>query len=83
MPDGVRMVGAGCFEKLLKVIGGLPCVTIEVALSNGNELLVKVVGLLVVDALTVAGSDCNSFGSPLWPPSCHLWCSSSRPCRLP
>jgi hypothetical protein len=67
MPNGVRMVGVGHFEKLLKVIGRLPHLTLEVTLSGSNELLIRVIGLLVA-SLIAAGSDCDSLGSPLCPP---------------
>jgi hypothetical protein len=61
------MVGAGYLKKLLEVIGGLSCLTLEIMLSNGDELLVRVVGLLVVVALVTASGDHDSSGSPLWP----------------
>jgi hypothetical protein len=67
VPNGVRMVGAGYLKKLLEVIGGLSCLTLEIMLSNGDELLVRVVGLLVVVALVTASGDHDSSGSPLWP----------------
>jgi hypothetical protein len=69
MPNGVCMVGASRFEKLLEVINGLPHLALEVRLSSGNELLVGVISLLVIAALIVAGSDCDSLESLLWPPS--------------
>jgi hypothetical protein len=68
MPNRVHMVGAGRFEKLLKVISGLPSLVLEVTFSGGNELLIGVVGLLVFAALVTAGGDCDSLGSLLWPP---------------
>jgi hypothetical protein len=68
MSNGVCMVGASRFEKLLKVIGLMPRLALEVTLSNGNNLLVRVIGHLVVAALIIAGSHCDSLGSPLWPP---------------
>jgi hypothetical protein len=68
MPNRVHMVGAGRFEKLLKVIGGLPCLVLEVTFSSGNELLIGVIGLLVFATLVTAGGDCDSLGSLLWPP---------------
>jgi hypothetical protein len=62
------MVGAGRFVKLLKVIIGRTRLVLEVALSSGNKLLIRVIGLLVIAARIAAGSDCNLLGSSLWPP---------------
>jgi hypothetical protein len=53
--------------KLFKVISGLPCLVLEIMLSNGDMFLIEVVSLLVV-AFIVAGSDLDSLGSPLWHP---------------
>jgi hypothetical protein len=61
------MVGTGQFEKLLEVIDGLPRLMLEVTLSSGNELLIGVIGLLVIAALIIAGTNHNSLGSPLCP----------------
>jgi hypothetical protein len=36
----VLMIGAGCFEKLLEVIGGLPRLVLKIVLSSGNKLLI-------------------------------------------
>jgi hypothetical protein len=68
MPNRVCMVGAGHFEKLLEVIGRLPRLVLEIALSSGNELLVGVINLLVVAALVAAHCDRDSLGSMLWSP---------------
>jgi hypothetical protein len=68
MPNGVHMVGTGRFVKLLKVIIGRTRLVLEVALSSGNKLLIRVIGLLVIAARIAAGSDCNLLGSSLWPP---------------
>jgi hypothetical protein len=62
------MIGAGCLKKLLEVIGGLSRLALEVALSNGVELLVGVIGVLVIVDLTTALT-----------PSCCLWHSYLRP----
>jgi hypothetical protein len=62
------MVGAGRLEKLLEVIGRLPCLSLEVVLGGGNELLIGVVSLLVVVTLIIASSNCDPLGSLLWPP---------------
>jgi hypothetical protein len=83
VPNVICMVGAGCLEKLLKAIGGLLCLTLEIVLSNGSMLPVGVTGLLVVVILVTASGDHDSSGSLLWPLSCHLWCPSWRLCRPP
>jgi hypothetical protein len=71
------------------VIGWLLCLALEVTLRSGNELLVRIVGLLVIIALIVAGSDYDPLGLPLWPPlvafsaplcafaGCLEWCPST------
>jgi hypothetical protein len=59
---------ARLFEKLLEVIGGLPCLMLEIALSSSNELIVGVVNLCVISTLMATGSDHDLLGSPLWPP---------------
>jgi hypothetical protein len=59
------MVGAGCLEKLLEVIGRLPHQALEVVLNNGDVFLIRVAGHLVVVALIAAGSDHNSLDSLL------------------
>jgi hypothetical protein len=83
------MIGAGRLEKLLEVIYRLSRLVLEVMLDGGNELIVGIVSLLVIVALVAAGSDCDSLGSPLWPPlvafrallcslaSCLEWRSST------
>jgi hypothetical protein len=53
--------------KLFKVISGLPCLALEIMLSNGDMFLIGVVSLLVV-AFIIAGSDLDSLGSLLWHP---------------
>jgi hypothetical protein len=58
-------IGAGCLEKLLKVIDRLPRPTLEVTLGSGDELLAGVFDLFVVVVLIVASSYCDSLGSPL------------------
>jgi hypothetical protein len=71
------------------VIGWLLCLALEVTLRSGNELLVRIVGLLVIIALIIAGSDYDPLGLPLWPPlvafsaplcafvGCLEWCPST------
>jgi hypothetical protein len=68
MPNGVCMIGVGCLKKVLNVVGRLPRLALEVMLSSGNELLVGVIVLVVNVARVIAGSDCESLGSSLWPP---------------
>jgi hypothetical protein len=36
MPNGVRTIGAGCLEKLFKVISRLSRLALEVTLSRSN-----------------------------------------------
>jgi hypothetical protein len=61
------MVRAGRLTKLLKVVGRLPCLVLEVTLCGGNALLVGIISLLIVVTLIAAGSDCGPLGSSLWP----------------
>jgi hypothetical protein len=51
MLSGVRMIGIGCLEKLLKVISILPRLALEVT-------------LLVIMPLITAGGDRDSLGPP-------------------
>jgi hypothetical protein len=62
------MIGAGCLEKIVEVIGGLPRLALDVTLNSCGDLLIGVIGLLVVIALIAAGSDRDLFGSLLGPP---------------
>jgi hypothetical protein len=48
VPNRVCMIGAGCLEKVLDVISGLPRLALEVVLNSGNELLIGVTDLLVI-----------------------------------
>jgi hypothetical protein len=61
------MVGTGCLEKLLKVIGRLSRLAFEVALGGGDEILVEIIGILVVVALVTVGSDRDPLGHRLGP----------------
>jgi hypothetical protein len=65
MSDRVRVVGTGHLEKLLEVIGRLSCLAFEVTLDNGDELLIRIIGLLVIIALVTTGSDHDPLGAPL------------------
>jgi hypothetical protein len=65
MPNGVYIVGAGRFEKLLDVIGGLTRLVLKVTLNSGDEFLIGVVDLFVVAALIAAGSNRDLLGSLL------------------
>jgi hypothetical protein len=53
VPNGVHMVAAGHLENLLEVIGRWLHLALEVMLSGGNELPVRIVCLVVV--LTLVG----------------------------
>jgi hypothetical protein len=60
------MVVVGHLEELLKVIGRLSCLVLEVPFNGGNDLLVEIIGLLVIVTLVAAGCNCDLLGSPLW-----------------
>jgi hypothetical protein len=68
VPDIVRMIWVGCFEKLLKVICRLPCLAFEIMLDSGDELLVGVTDVLIVITFIAVGGDRDSLGPPLRPP---------------
>jgi hypothetical protein len=68
MPNGVWMVGAGHLEKLLKVIDRLLHLALEVPLINGNEVLIRIIDLLVIVTLIIASCNRGPLGLPLWPP---------------
>jgi hypothetical protein len=72
VPNGVYMVRSGCFEKLLKVIGRLSHLVLDVMLGGGNKFLVKIVSLLVIVTHVAVGSDYDMLGSPLCPLSLPL-----------
>jgi hypothetical protein len=55
-------------RQALKMISELPHLVLEVTLSNGDELLIEVISLLVVVTLIVASSDRDSLGLLFWPP---------------
>jgi hypothetical protein len=83
------MIGTGCLGKLLKVISWLPHLVLEVTLSSGDELLIRVIGLLVIVTLVAACSDHDLLEPPFWPPliafgaplcalaGCLEWCPST------
>jgi hypothetical protein len=62
------MVGAGRLEKLLKVIGRLPRLALEVTVGRGDMFFIGVISFLVVVALITTSSNCDLLGAPLWPP---------------
>jgi hypothetical protein len=64
----VLQVGTCLLKKLLEVIGHLLCLAFEVVHGGSDDLLIRIIRLLVVVALVTAGSDCNPLGSPLGPP---------------
>jgi hypothetical protein len=68
VPDEVHMVWAGSFRKHLEVISRLSPLVLEVVFSDGNELLIGIINLLLIVALVTAGSDYDLLGSPLWSP---------------
>jgi hypothetical protein len=45
MPDRVCMVWASHLEKLLEVVGGLPCLALEITLGGNDMFLIRVVSL--------------------------------------
>jgi hypothetical protein len=59
--DGVCMVWADPFEKFLKMVFRLPCLALEVVLSDRDILLLGVVRFLVVVA--AAGSNYDPLGA--------------------
>jgi hypothetical protein len=59
------MVWAGHLEKLLKVIGKLSCLVLEVTLGSSNVLLIGVTVLLVVVALIASRSNSDLLGAPI------------------
>jgi hypothetical protein len=64
VPDRVCMVGAGHLVMLLKVINRLPRLVLEVALGDSNELLIRIISLLVIVALVTTSSKFDPLGSP-------------------
>jgi hypothetical protein len=68
VPNGVRIIGTGCLEKLLKVISRLPHLALEVVLCRGDEHLIRVTNLLVVVILVTASGDHDSLESLFRPP---------------
>jgi hypothetical protein len=64
----LRVIGTGWLEKHLKVISGLPRLALLIALSSGDELLIEVTNIFVVDTLITAGSDCDLRGRHFNPP---------------
>jgi hypothetical protein len=62
------MVAASCLEKLFEVIGRLPCLVLQITLSNDDVLLIEVTDRHVLVTFVIAGSDHDSLGSSLWPP---------------
>jgi hypothetical protein len=61
------MIGVGCFEKLLQVIGGLLCLALKIRLGS-DELLIGVTSVLVVITFIADGGNHDPLGPPLWPP---------------
>jgi hypothetical protein len=67
VPDRVHVVGTGCLKKLREVISRLSHLAFEVGLSCSDELLIKIIRLLVVVTLIIVGSDCDPLGRRLGP----------------
>jgi hypothetical protein len=61
------------------VIGGPPCLALDLALNGGDELLIGVANVLIVVTLVVVGGDRDSLGSSLRP---SLVTSSTPFCAL-
>jgi hypothetical protein len=64
MFDEVRIVLTGHFNKFLKMVIWLSCLSLEVTLDGRNILLVRVVCFLVV--VVAAGNDCDPSGASLF-----------------
>jgi hypothetical protein len=62
------VIGIGCLEKLPEVVSGLSRLVLKITLSSGDELLVRVTNILVIDTHITVGGDCDSLGPPLRPP---------------
>jgi hypothetical protein len=62
LSDRVSMAGASHLEKLLKVIGRLPRLALDVPLDSSNELLIEIIGLLVIIVLVAAGCNRDPLG---------------------
>jgi hypothetical protein len=62
------VIGTGCLEKLLKVVSGVSRLLLEIALSSGDELLIRVANITVVVTHVAAVDDHDSLGPPLQPP---------------
>jgi hypothetical protein len=83
VPDRVCLVWVGCLEKLLEVMGRLPCLALEVMPGSSNVLLVGVVDVLVVVSLITLVVTATHWLRIFSPTSCCLRCSSSHLCQLP
>jgi hypothetical protein len=80
------MIRAGFLEKLLEVISRLSHLVLSVTLGGSNELIIRIVVLLVALTLIAASSNYDPLGSTLWPPlvafstplcafaGCFGWC---------
>jgi hypothetical protein len=79
VPDGVRMIGTGCLEKLLEMISEQSCLALDITFGSGDELLVRVADILVIVTRLTTGGDCDPSRSPLWPP---LVTSGTPSCSL-
>jgi hypothetical protein len=67
VPDELRLIGTGCLEKLLELVGELPLLALEIMLSGGDELLIGVTNILVVVTLITVGGNRDLLGPLLRP----------------
>jgi hypothetical protein len=64
----VCAVWASHLVKLLKVIRRKSCLTFKITLGGGNELIVRVTGVLAIIIFTTNSGDRDSLGPPPFPP---------------
>jgi hypothetical protein len=62
------MILAARFEKLFKVIRRLSCLAFKIMLGSGNELLIRVIDVLIIITSITTSSDCDLLGPPHRPP---------------
>jgi hypothetical protein len=78
--DRVRMIWAGCFEKLFKVIGGLPLQALRITLGGGTRSSSESPASLSLPASSQLVATVTHHGCH-FSPSCRL--PSLHPCWLP
>jgi hypothetical protein len=62
------MIWTGCLKKLLEVIGEQSCLALDISLSDGDDLLIRVANVVVIVTLVAVGGDHESLGLLLRPP---------------